>query len=376
MEIDYTKLTRNYRENPIKAGEQLIYEDFYYLYWELNLTKQQVAHILGCGTNRIYKFAKEHNLVKNRKMSTLSMKNSIREKYGVNNVMQVNQIKQKLTESIQQTFKERGKQIVEQRKQTCIKNWGCENPSQVEEIKNKKRDTLLKNYGVENPQYSKEIQEKIKDTVKEKYGGFPFEVQSTSNQKLKDTMLDMYGCENAMQNKDIAKQVGQTQQKKQEEYKQKNLEKYGVEYPSQLPEIIDKVNNTKSKNGTFNTSSEELHILDLLKERFPNVVYNKTHKPLYPTRCDFYIPEKDLYIEYNGTWTHGDRPFDPEDEFCQKELAIMKEKTKTSQFYENAIYTWTVRDVQKREIAKKNNLNWIEFFNMDEFLEWYNEEKA
>ena len=25
----------------------------------------------------------------------------------------------------------------------------------------------------------------------------------------------------------------------------------------------------------------------------------------------------------------------------------------------------------KRETARKNNLNWIEFFNMKQFMEWY-----
>ena len=40
--------------------------------------------------------------------------------------------------------------------------------------------------------------------------------------------------------------------------------------------------------------------------------------------------------------------------------------------YNNAIYTWTIRDTLKRETAKKNNLNWIEFFNMKQFMDWYN----
>lgn len=32
---------------------------------------------------------------------------------------------------------------------------------------------------------------------------------------------------------------------------------------------------------------------------------------------------------------------------------------------------WTKNDVRKRKAAKKNNLNWIEFFTMDEFMSWF-----
>jgi len=41
----------------------------------------------------------------------------------------------------------------------------------------------------------------------------------------------------------------------------------------------------------------------------------------------------------------------------------------TIRFYEIAINVWTVRDPLKRETARKNNLNWLEFFTLDEFLD-------
>lgn len=51
---------------------------------------------------------------------------------------------------------------------------------------------------------------------------------------------------------------------------------------------------------------------------------------------------------------------------------ILKEKAKKSKFYENAINVWTQRDVRKRNVAKENNLNWLEFFSLKEFNNWYN----
>ena len=87
-------------------------------------------------------------------------------------------------------------------------------------------------------------------------------------------------------------------------------------------------------------------------------IYRNYKCDRYPYYCDFYIVEDDLFIELNAHWTHGGMPFDETNENCIKQLEEWKEKAKTSKFYENAIQTWTVRDVQKLKCAKENNLNY------------------
>ena len=47
-----------------------------------------------------------------------------------------------------------------------------------------------------------------------------------------------------------------------------------------------------------------------------------------------------------------------------------KQKTR----YDSLVETWTVRDPLKREIAKKNELNYLEFFTFDEVIDWLNEQ--
>ena len=42
--------------------------------------------------------------------------------------------------------------------------------------------------------------------------------------------------------------------------------------------------------------------------------------------------------------------------------------------YNNAIECWTKRDVNKRNIAKQNNLNYIEFWNINELINYINKE--
>ena len=40
-------------------------------------------------------------------------------------------------------------------------------------------------------------------------------------------------------------------------------------------------------------------------------------------------------------------------------------KNKNTKYYNNAIETWTIRDVKKRNIARENNLNYLEIFSND-----------
>ena len=72
----------------------------------------------------------------------------------------------------------------------------------------------------------------------------------------------------------------------------------------------------------------------------------------------------------DGTKIYG--PYDSNNQEHQLLLEKWNEKSLEHSLYESAIRTWTVVDPLKRETAKKNNLNWIEFFTMEEFMLWYN----
>ena len=78
-----------------------------------------------------------------------------------------------------------------------------------------------------------------------------------------------------------------------------------------------------------------------------------------------------MYIEYQGHWTHGGHAYTGSEE-DQKLLMKWESKSNKSPLYKKAKHIWTVLDVHKRSIAKENHLNWIEFFNLDQFFEWYN----
>ena len=47
-------------------------------------------------------------------------------------------------------------------------------------------------------------------------------------------------------------------------------------------------------------------------------------------------------------------------------------KTPGHNLYNKKINIWTIDDINKRNIAKENNLNYIEFWNYDEIKNWLN----
>ena len=172
-------------------------------------------------------------------------------------------------------------------------------------------------------------------------------------------------------------------------------EKYGVEHPYQIPKIrdrmIEKVQSTyatgipqekiraswqnkeilykaiktKRQNGTLNFSKPEEDIYQLLLTKFNKEdVIRQYSTPIYKWPCDFYIKSLDLYIEYQGSWVHGNQPFDPNNPIHQK--IVKKWEEKNTEYFNYAIKIWTIRDPLKRETVRKNNLNWLEFFTFEE----------
>lgn len=188
--------------------------------------------------------------------------------------------------------------------------------------------------------------------------------------KVKETCLKKYGVTN-----------GGWIKSSQEKIKQTNLKRYGVLYHSQLDsfkekmsiimsskEIQNKMNKTKLKNKSFNISKQEEKIYLYLKEKFQIVKRQYFDKLRYPYNCDFYIPDLDLFIECNFHWTHGFHPFNVNS--IEDINMLNKWRNKNTNYYNNAIKTWAERDVEKRNKAIENKLNFKEFYNFNEAKEY------
>ena len=223
-------------------------------------------------------------------------------------------------------------------RETWLENLGVENPFQSEEIKEKIKQTNLERYNSEYSFQSKEIKDKIKNTKEERYGNSNY----NNIEKARKTNLKKYGVDCVLKREDVVKL------KNSEENKRKQY-------------------NTKKRNNSFNTSKTEKQLELELRKLFPDLKTQYKSEE-YPFVCDFYIPSLDLYIEYNGTWTHGFHFFDKNN---QEDLDKLENwKNKNTKYYNSAIKTWTQRDILKLETAIKNHLNYVVWFNQEQAYEW------
>ena len=280
----------------------------------------------------------EHEVILRKK----NVKNAVNEKYGVDNVFQLNNVKENI-------------------KQTCIKRYGVDNPQKSKIIKEKTENTCLQKYGHKNFGGGKEAKKKIQESLIKHFGSRE-ELSAHVKQLSQQTRLEKYG---------------DPHYNNMEKNKKTCLEHYHVPYYFQSDdrykrhdEFMQKVNKTKRKNNTWVQSKAESCVYNILRRFFEKGdVLCQYRSDIYPFNCDFYIKSLDLYIEYQGMWTHGLHPYNPNN--IDDVNLVNKWKSYNKDFYNNAIYTWTISDPNKRNIAKVNNINFLEFWDIKEVQKYF-----
>ena len=204
----------------------------------------------------------------------------------------------------------------------------------------KSRKTCLAKYGVEYYGQTAEARKAQSERMKNNL--------DSVLSKTRASMLKLYGVKYSWESAALR---GKAQVTMRERYGSSSYVQ-SDEYKQNVGVIQAKINATKRKNGTFNTSSieERIKALGVFGSQ-----YNKDAR--YPYLCDFYDKDRDLFIEVNASWTHGHHWYDIEQDAdtCEK----WKEKSEESSYYSSALYVFMNRDVEKRECAKANNLNYV-----------------
>ena len=191
-------------------------------------------------------------------------------------------------------------------KETCKERYGVENPSQSKEIQEKKKDTCLKNhgvdcglklkdkiketckerYGVENPSQSKEIQEKKKDTYRRKFLK-THELHIGYNEDGEwICKCPNHNCNQCQEKTFIIPQQIFNDRKR-----------LGSELCTKLLPI-----------GHYNqNTSIELFVKNILDEY--NINYCTNVRGIIDRKeLDIYIPSKNIAIECNGVYWHSLKP--------------------------------------------------------------------
>ena len=225
-------------------------------------------------------------------------------------------------------YSDKGKHLtLEKYKNTCIEKYGVDNPMKDNHIKELSishcKETNQQKYNVDYNLQRKDVRTKIIQTVKNKIG---YEYAFLNKDKVFDTLHNKYGS--------------------------------NIDNVFQLDSVKDKSNKTKELNNSFNTSKYEDIAYEILSNHYSNVK-RQYKSDLYPFNCDFYIVDKDTYIEINASWTHGKHPFNEDD---LNDVNLYNKWINKSDYYKNAGYNWRYRDVKKRNIAKENKLRYFEIY--------------
>jgi hypothetical protein len=243
-------------------------------------------------------------------------KNTCLEKYGVENVVQKLEVKNKI-------------------KNTCIQKYGVETSFQSDKVKNKIKSKMIKLYGVENPNQSEVIKNKIRLTNLQKYG-VVYSSQCKENRiKYKITCLQKYGVVNPSQDSNIKNKKIKT-----------CLTNWGVENPSQNPEIMEKITKKSysRKEYTFpsgkiaiiqgyeNFALDNLIINEKINEsdiivgvnKVPEIWYMDDKNVKHRYYVDIYIPSLNKCIEVKSLYTYNNN----------KQINLLKKDATIKQGYD------------------------------------------
>lgn len=222
------------------------------------------------------------------------------------------------------------------RKASFQAKYGCDNAMQCDVFKKKQQDTLEEHYGVRNPMKTEQI-------------------RSKQSALARETMKELYGVEYPGQSKEIRARMRATTEKR-----------YGVPNVMQSSEFQKKMLDRKRENGTQSSSQGQDRLYEMLCDVFgKDNVYSEHDSDEYPFHCDFYVVHegKEFYIELNGYFTHGTHWFDSNNSEDVAHLEQLKERD--TEISRKEIYVWSDLDVRKRETARKNNLNYVVFWDSD-----------
>lgn len=255
------------------------------------------------------------NLSKYGTTSTLRTPNAIRlsketiqQKYGVDNVSQSAEIRRKIINTNIQRHgtdnPSKSEEIKKRKAATCLKNIGVDNPLKDESIRDRIRSTNLRKYGTEIPVHSGEIRAKIINTNMLKYGGPNPSCSPEVRRKAEATMLEKYGNHSFMQSRlpgsslDILKSPEVLRELNSTMPASEIAQRLGVAQST----VLNYIHSHGLTPTLFGTSQAEREI----RELFASYDCSFNVRDIINGELDVYVPALKLAIEYNGLYWHSE----------------------------------------------------------------------
>lgn len=260
------------------------------------------------------------------------VKRTVSERYGVDNVSKLDEIKEKKRDTcLKNHGVESGFQLRDKIEETCLERYGVKHARQSPEVIEKYKKTCIEHYGVDNPFKSDDVKKKIRQTTFDHFG-VEYSMQSEEvKEKSRSTCLERYGVECQLQTQHAKENAVRSFREKfgvdrpmlSEEFREHMREccrnKYGVDYPLQSDVVkmsVDwksarqKAHETMKREGTYGKSVAEDHFYEALC-----CVYgaNDVERQIDMNgwSIDFHVVSIDTYVQFDGVYWHGlDRPIE------------------------------------------------------------------
>lgn len=171
------------------------------------------------------------------------------------------------------------------------KKYGVDNVFQLESIKERSKETIREKYGVDYISQSEEIKKRIRKTNIEKYGVEIYMNSEDFKVKSGETLSE-YGVTNISQLEHI---------------KQRKKDKWDSLTPSEKNDIHNKRRKTNEENGNnFGVSNKELEVLEYVRSIYDGEILNSDREILNGSELDIYLPDEKFAIEFNGIYWHSE----------------------------------------------------------------------
>ena len=237
---------------------------------------------------------------------TNGRKQTVQAKYGVDNVSELQEIKDKISKA------NSSEEVTSKRKATCICNWGVDNVAKNIEIRAKLSDvmktdeylqgreqTCLSKYGHTTPMGALEVKAKRAQTCIDRYG-IPGHL--ASKEFIEKRMLDPSKIGNYLEFKSNPIDFIQTRYKEPPSIYQLETDLGVTNTP--IYDIL--VSNDCSDLIKHSYSNMEDDVCSFLYSIIPNIhIIRNDRKIISPKEIDIYLPDYQLGIECNPASTHN-----------------------------------------------------------------------
>lgn len=259
-------------------------------------------------------------------------KATVREKYGVDNLSQSSLIQQRIKEnSLKKYGTEHPAQALENRekmRQGMINKYGVANPLQCAESRAKMEATNLERYGTRCVLSNKDIQAKIKHTCIDKYGVlYAAQAPEVIERRIR-TNMSKYGAPGyVFSDEFLMSQMTDPSKHAECEAFRKNPKEYLVNNYLSKPTYAQLskdlgisetsvsshiVKNGLQDNVQYSLSNMENEVCEFLTTICPNISIQRHSRSICsPKEVDIFLPDHELGIECNPTYTHNSSFADP-----------------------------------------------------------------